>query len=65
MTRLLTQLGLGSVTSEDSGSPELDGGLTVLGQRPQASKVITMAAKNLHISPLEQGVGDNFFSLVV
>lgn len=68
MTWLLTQLGLGSVTSEDSGNSELDGGLTVLGQRPQASKVTTMAAKNRHradVDPLEQGVGDSFFSLVV
>lgn len=68
LTWLLTQLGLRSVTSEDSGSPELDEGLTVLGQRPQASKVTTVVAENLlraDIGLLEQGVGDNFFSLVV
>lgn len=33
---------------EDSGSLDLNGGLTVLGQRPQTNKVTAMAAKNLH-----------------
>lgn len=58
LTWLPTQLGPGSVASEDSGSPELDGGLTVLGQWSQANKVIAMAAKSLHVADiglLEQG----------
>lgn len=67
---LLTQLGLGSGTSEDSGSLELDGGLTVPGQRPRANKVTAMVAKNLHRADtglLEQGWGwgNNFFPPVV
>lgn len=56
------------MTSEDFGSPELDGGLTVLGQRPQANKVTALATENLHragIGLLERGLGDNLFSLVV
>lgn len=36
-------LTLSSVTGEVSGCPELDGGLIVLGQSPQANKVTTTA----------------------